>query len=80
MLGSHSPYNWKSLRLILKHIRKNGGKGTPLKELQQVLPGHSRNQLQVLIRELRKDGRIYVEGKTNAARWFIADSMSAADD
>ena len=66
--------------LILKHIRKNGGKGTPLKELQQVLPGHSRNQLQVLIRELRKGGRIYVEGKTNAARWFIADSMSAADD
>ncbi|MFP3153620.1 transcriptional regulator [Lachnospiraceae bacterium ZAX-1] len=60
--------------LILKHIRKNGDKGTPLKELQQVLPSHSHNQLQVLMRELRKDGRIYCEGKTNAAKWFLQAS------
>jgi len=39
--------------LILKHIRKNGNEGTPLKKLQQVLPGHSRSQIQVLLRELR---------------------------
>ena len=31
--------------LILKHIRKNGVKGTPLKELRHVLPGHSRGPL-----------------------------------
>lgn len=56
--------------LILKHIRMNGRKGTPLRELSQVLPNHSRSQLQVLLRELRKDGRIYCEGKTHAAKWF----------
>lgn len=59
--------------LLLKHIRKNGEKGTPFKELQQVLPGHSRNQLQVLTRELRKEGRIYCEGNTKAAKWFATD-------
>ena len=31
--------------LLLKHIRKSGVDGTPFKELQQVLPGHSRSQI-----------------------------------
>lgn len=56
--------------LLLKHIRKNGSKGTPFKELQQVLPGHSRGQIQVLLRELRTEDRIYCKGNTSAARWF----------
>lgn len=59
--------------LLMKHIRMNGDKGTPFKELQQVLPGHSRNQIQLLIRELRKEGRVYCVGKTKAARWFVSD-------
>ncbi|HPH11011.1 MAG TPA: ATP-binding protein [Thermotogota bacterium] len=59
--------------LLIKHICASGSKGAPLKELQQVLPNHSHNQLQVLMRELRKEGRIYCEGKTNAARWFLTD-------
>lgn len=59
--------------LLLKHIRKNGSKGTPFKELQQVLPGHSRNQIQVLMRELRKEERVRCEGRTSAARWFAMD-------
>jgi ATP-dependent DNA helicase RecG len=56
--------------LLLKHIRKNGGKGTPFKELEQVLPSHSRNQLKVLVRELQQGDLIYIVGKTSAARWF----------
>jgi ATP-dependent DNA helicase RecG len=56
--------------LILKHIRKNGKKGTPFRELEQVLPSHSRNQIKVLIRELRQADLIYVIGNTSAARWF----------
>ena len=56
--------------LILKHIRKNGGNGTPLKELRQVLPGHSRGQIQVLLRDMRKENRIYSIGKTASAKWF----------
>ncbi len=56
--------------LLLKHIRKNSEKGTPFKELEQVLPSHSRNQLKVLVRELQQNNLIYVIGKTSAARWF----------
>ncbi|MDD4295363.1 MAG: ATP-binding protein [Ruminiclostridium sp.] len=56
--------------LILKHIRKNGEKGTPFNELEQVLPSHSRSQLQVLMRELKQEEYIYVVGRTSAARWF----------
>lgn len=59
--------------LILKHVYQNGQKGTPFKEFYQVLPGLSRGQLQVLVRELRKEGRIYCVGHTSAARWFAVD-------
>jgi ATP-dependent DNA helicase RecG len=56
--------------LLLKHIRKKGEKGTPFKELEQVLPSHSQNQIKVLMRELQQAGLIYVVGKTSSARWF----------
>ena len=56
--------------LILKHIRKNDASGTPLKELRQVLPGHSRGQIQVLLREMRKENRVYSIGNTSTAKWF----------
>ncbi|MCL2519326.1 MAG: putative DNA binding domain-containing protein [Oscillospiraceae bacterium] len=57
--------------LIISHLRKSGEKGAPLKELQQVLPGHNRGQIQVLLRELRNDDKIFLRGKTAAAKWFI---------
>ena len=57
--------------LLLKHIRQNNTVGTPFKELQQVLPGHSRNQIQVLMRELKEDGKVVCRGKTHAAKWYI---------
>ena len=56
--------------LLLKHIREKGIEGTPFRELQQVLPGHSRGQIQVLLRELHNENRAYCAGKTSAARWF----------
>ena len=59
--------------LILEHLRKNGSVGAPLKEIQKVLPNHNRGQLQVLLRELRDEEKIRLEGKTNAARWFIRE-------
>ena len=55
--------------LLLKHI--SNAIGTPFKELQQVLPGLSRGQIQVLMRELRAEGRIVCIGKTSAAKWFM---------
>lgn len=59
--------------LLLKHIRKNNADGTPFNELQQVLPGHSRNQIQVLMRELRDSGKVICKGRTSAARWFAIE-------
>ena len=56
--------------LLLKHIKENAKHGARLDELQQVLPSLSRNQVQTLLRELKKSNKIIVKGKTRAARWF----------
>lgn len=65
--------------LLYKHIRDSKESGTPFKELQQVLPSLSRGQIQVLLRELRKENRIHVIGTTSAARWF-SDSIPTEND
>ena len=57
--------------LILKHLRKNGEKGTQFKELQQVLPSHSRRQIQMILNDLRNEGKIFLAGKTSRAEWHI---------
>jgi predicted HTH transcriptional regulator len=56
--------------LLLKHIRENAKHGARLEELQQVLPSLSRNQVQTLVRELKKSNKIKNIGRTNAARWY----------
>ncbi|MFP4427581.1 MAG: transcriptional regulator, partial [Spirochaetaceae bacterium] len=58
--------------LILQHIRQNKDRGTRLGELLDALPGESRSQVQVYLRELREAGRIYVTGATSGARWYPA--------
>ena len=60
--------------LLLKHMREKGPEGAPLKELQQVLPGHNRSQIQVLLRELRNENRAYFRVNTSAAKWFAGPS------
>lgn len=61
------------MELLLKHIRQNNKEGIPFKELQQVLSGHSPNQIRVLMRELRISGKVFSVGKTSAARWHISE-------
>jgi ATP-dependent DNA helicase RecG len=56
--------------LLLRHITLNRKAGVPYDELAQVLPGLSRNQIQSLMREMKREGLVTVEGKTKAARWF----------
>jgi ATP-dependent DNA helicase RecG len=51
--------------------------GARLEELQQVLPGLSRYQIRTLLRELKRDGQIMVEGLTKAARWFPAQKPNS---
>jgi ATP-dependent DNA helicase RecG len=56
--------------LLLRHIKDSAEMGTRLEELQQVLPGLSRDQVRTLLRELKRDSLVEVRGITKAARWF----------
>jgi ATP-dependent DNA helicase RecG len=56
--------------LLCKHIEENREKGSPFRELEQVLPALSRNQVQKLLQELKAEGRIQLTGTRKAGRWF----------
>lgn len=56
--------------LLLKHIRDNASAGARMDEFRQVLPALGRGQIQVLLRELRKERLVHSVGVTRAARWF----------
>ena len=56
--------------LLLKHIQDNRKDGSQLRELVQVLPALSRDQVQNLLRGLKSEGRIYKVGATKGARWY----------
>jgi ATP-dependent DNA helicase RecG len=55
--------------LLLKHIATTGSAGAPFEELAQVLPAASRNELKVLLRELKESGKAHTQGTTRGARW-----------
>jgi ATP-dependent DNA helicase RecG len=57
--------------LLLRHIQTSGTAGAPFEEFTQVLPAASRNELKVLLRELKAEGRIHARGMTRAARWHV---------
>lgn len=56
--------------LLLKHIQDNAASGAQMEEFRQVLPSLSRSQIQVLLRELRREGAIHSVGRTKAAHWY----------
>lgn len=56
--------------LLLQHLRAARERGARFEELQQVLPHLSRDQIQSLLRELKRENKIRVEGVTRAARWY----------
>lgn len=56
--------------LLLQHIEGSVRTGTPLAELNQVLPGIKPTQVQNLLRELKAEGKAHPRGKTKGARWF----------
>jgi ATP-dependent DNA helicase RecG len=59
-------------QLLLRHIRSSAEEGAALSDLQQVLPGENRRTVQELLRSLRNEGLIYLEGRTRAGRWHTA--------
>lgn len=56
--------------LLLKHIQDNRRERSQLRELRQILPALSRDQVQSLLRGLKGEGRIYKVGATRAACWY----------
>ena len=56
--------------LLLKHIRTSKAEGARMQELQQVLPGLSRQQIQRLLSEMATEGHIQIVGIKRAARWY----------
>jgi ATP-dependent DNA helicase RecG len=56
--------------LLLRHVTQNRKSGVPYSELAQVLPGLSRNEIQSLMQEMKREELVRVEGRTKAARWF----------
>lgn len=56
--------------LLLKHIEGNMADGSPLRDLEQVLPGLSRRQVQGLLRELKNEGRAFFVGRTRGVLWY----------
>jgi ATP-dependent DNA helicase RecG len=56
--------------LLLKHIKENEAEGSRLKELTQVLPALSYDQVKKLVAGLQKEGKIFKAGVTRAALWY----------
>lgn len=55
--------------LLLRHVRQEGEKGSPMSELQQVVPALSREQVNGIMDELRREGRVRLIGRRRWARW-----------
>jgi ATP-dependent DNA helicase RecG len=57
-------------QLLLKHITDNQKAGSRFSDLREVLPSLSRDQVQKLLAEMKRQMMITVVGKTSAARWY----------
>ena len=64
-----------SKELLLKHLRENSS-GSPLSELQEVLPHLGSRKVQSLLSELRTEGSVRVEGSRRWARWKLSKSRA----
>ncbi len=64
-------------QLLLRHIADNTHSGSPLSDLQGVLPALSRGQLRGLLAELRREGKAEPRGTTRGARWHSIPSSTS---
>jgi len=63
--------------LLSKHIQENIGTGSAFRDLEQVLPALSRNQVQKLLQELKAEGRIRLTGSKRGGRWVPQEQSYA---
>jgi ATP-dependent DNA helicase RecG len=59
--------------LLLKHIRDHHWEGSKLSDLMDVLPAHSRGQVQRLLHELKVEGKVKNSGKTKTSLWYLVN-------
>lgn len=62
--------------LLLGYIASKKGQGTRFKELQQLFPLYSRNQIKQFLARLRAEGKISTQGTTRAALWFSVGELA----
>ncbi len=60
--------------LLTKHVQDNAKLGVTLGDFCQVLPHLSKASVQGLVRQLKREGKIRLEGNTKAGRWYPADA------
>lgn len=63
---------------LLRHITSNRKTGSSLKELMAVVPDLTRNQVQDLLKELRREGKTHPVGATRSARWYPGGETAIA--
>jgi ATP-dependent DNA helicase RecG len=66
--------------LLRQHIEENAREGSPLADLNQVLPGMNASQVQNLLREMKQAGVAHPVGRTRAARWFPGPAADGGGD
>lgn len=57
--------------LLKRHMKDMGNPGLKLRDFQQVLPSLGIRNIQWLLNELRASDKVFVSGRTSAARWFL---------
>lgn len=58
--------------LLLQHLKGQGDLGSPLSELEQVLPALPEHKVQRLLNELKDEHRVVLEGTRRWAKWKLA--------
>ncbi len=56
--------------LLLSHLESVGERGSPISELQEVVPALSRAQVHRLLGVLREEGGVTLVGEKRGARWY----------
>jgi ATP-dependent DNA helicase RecG len=66
--------------LLLQHLKGQGDLGSPLSELEQVLPALPEHKVQRLLNELKDEHKITLEGTRRWARWKLAAKAQPPSD
>jgi ATP-dependent DNA helicase RecG len=67
-------------QLLLEHLVTMGPAGSPMAELQEVLPAAARSRLKRLLAAMRTKGQIRLEGARKGARWFAVEPSAETSD